>query len=64
MSRDSQNHFDHAVPRVNPNNYQGPRISITYRALRTGATAQATNTVPQANNNQRSPKRVLILSDS
>ena len=57
MSRKSQDSFDHAVPQVDPDNFDRPRISITLRKL--------TPNIPQipANEPQR-PKRVLVLSDS
>ena len=66
MTRASQDHFDHAVPRVSPDNYSGPRISVTFRAL---STAQGPNSSKSRNTqhptSQQTPKRkVLILSDS
>ncbi len=70
MSRDSQDFFDHAVPRVNHSNYQGARISVTYRVLSTAGSAQTSPTGSSGTTSYNhppglpTPKRVLILSDS
>ena len=77
MTRSSQNLYDHAVDRLDPTAYELPRISITYRVLRSPAppNARAQRTQRVANSQKSSPsrypnsssanrKRVLILSDS
>lgn len=59
MTRESQDHYDHCVPRVEKTQHNGPRISITCRILR--------EPPPPTRPNRRiepRPKRVLILSDS
>ena len=70
MTRSSQNHFDHSVPRVKQDQHPGMRISITCRTLTSpplrpahNVSASPANSV-YSNNEHAGPKRVLILSDS
>ena len=75
MSRQSQDLFDHAVPRMNRDTFTGPRVSITFRALRhdtdrmsANGSTSGTQGVDQTTAGRRSftpPRRsLLILSDS
>ena len=66
MSRPSQNHFDHSVPRVHQEQCTGTRISITCRTLITPSSRPKQGPVPHKSTspNKPGPKRVLILSDS
>ena len=76
MTRSSQDHFDHTVPKMRREDCDGPRISLTYRSLRTLRSPLSPNNQgagtftqpPQAPVVRRSftpPRRkVLILSDS
>ena len=68
MTRQSQDHWDHAVPKPPPGSVVGPRISITFRQIRD----IKLNHVQRPRRSQESPmsthtvtpRRVLILSDS
>ena len=78
MSRFSQDFYDHAVPKIRQDDYQGPRVSITFRALKTLSSSPrvpppyATQSVSKPDPRQPyvrrafTPprKKVLILSDS
>ncbi len=65
MTRESQDYFDHAVPRIDQTEYTGPRLSITFRVIRqtpTSPQSRTDDTTP--NNTSQSKRKVLILSDS
>ena len=70
MRRSSQCHFDHSVPRVNQDQFNGVRISITCRTLTspplrpTPTSNQSAPLAYHTHSKRAGPKRVLILSDS
>lgn len=78
MSRFSQDYYDHAVPKIRSEEYKGPRISITYRALKIPTSPPSPTPLLPASQAEehdvRQPKvrraftppklKVLILSDS
>ena len=73
MSRASQDIWDHSVPKTSPQEFTGPRISVTYRLLkdtkirRTSSQNDNGNTSARPDTSQHGaapPRRVLILSDS
>ena len=63
MTRKSQDLFDHAVPPQTQADFEGPRISLTFRQLSSAHSRKpSTSNLPPHKVNQT--KRVLILSDS
>lgn len=80
MTRKSQDFWDHSVPKIKPEDFQGKRLSITFRKLeRQGSrrsraqTRQHSPSSPSSaaaprdtstRPNSKPPRKVLILSDS
>ena len=64
MTRASQDIFDHCIPRVEPAEYTGIRLSITCRLLRQSPAPSPGHRMQNSENTTSRPKRVLILSDS
>ena len=61
MSRKSQDAWDHAVPKIDAADFDGPRISITFRKLAPSNNQQRSANSPRA---PQQAKRVLVLSNS
>ncbi|MCP4262052.1 MAG: alpha-ketoglutarate-dependent dioxygenase AlkB [Planctomycetes bacterium] len=76
MSRDSQDFWDHSVPKVERDDFKGLRVSITFRLLQqpgpskrkslTTSSQSSSPVLPSPTFQPKSsqPRRVLVLSDS
>ena len=68
MTRESQDFWDHGVPEISRQDFDGMRISVTYRLLRetTSLNNGHASQKPSGSSQRRTPppRRVLILSDS